>query len=161
MIKRTGWIILLLFGCLLAPRPSAAQDIYVEPDGDFEQKTLSVPYAFYNDSFGAAVGYVYGKIGYPQKQASLLGTVMAGTQGSVMGFIIGRDLRLPWSERLFLDPIVQVGWFKDADSYTDGNPNFPDERAGSNDSDEDNFIEGKNTYTRMAHKITLGVQNSF
>ena len=92
MIKRTGLIILLLSGFLLAPRPSAAQDIYVEPDGDFEQKTLSVPYAFYNDSFGAAVGYVYGKIGYPQKQASLLGTVMAGTQGSVMGFLIGRDL---------------------------------------------------------------------
>ena len=41
MIKRTGWIILLLLGCLLAPRPSVGQDIFVEPDGDFEQKTLA------------------------------------------------------------------------------------------------------------------------
>ena len=159
MIKRTGWIILLLLGCLLAPRPSAAQDIYVEPDGDFEQKTLSVPYAFYNDSFGAAVGYVYGKIGYPQKQASLLGTVMAGTQGSVMGFVIGRDLRLPWSDRLFLDPIAQIGYFKDARSYTDGNPSFPDERAGSNDSDEDDYVEGDgwDNFFRLRFKYLLPI----
>jgi len=159
MIKRTGWIILLLLGCLLAPRPSAAQDIYVEPDGDFEQKTLSVPYAFYNDSFGAAVGYIYGKIGYPQKQASLLGTVMAGSQGSVMGFVIGRDLRLPWSDRLFLDPIAQIGYFKDARSYTDGNPSFPNERAGSNDSDEDDYLEGDgwDNFFRLRFKYLLPI----
>ena len=42
-IKRTGVTILLLIGCLMAPRPSEAQDIYVEPDGDFEHKTLYVP----------------------------------------------------------------------------------------------------------------------
>ena len=58
MIKRSGWIILLLSGFLLAPGLCLAQDIYVEPDCDFEQKTLSVPYAFYNDSFGVAAGYV-------------------------------------------------------------------------------------------------------
>jgi hypothetical protein len=159
MIKRTGWVILLLLGCLLAPRPSVGQDIFVEPDGDFEQKTLAVPYAFYNDSFGAAAGYVYGKVGYPQKQASILGTVMAGSQGSVMGFLIGRNLRIPWSDRLFLDPIAQIGYFKDARSYTDGNPDFPDERAGSNDSDEDDYVEGDgwDNFFRLRFKYLLPI----
>ncbi|MDX2501791.1 MAG: BamA/TamA family outer membrane protein, partial [Deltaproteobacteria bacterium] len=98
--------------------------------------------AFYNEAFGFAAGFAYGKVGYHQKQSALLCTVMVGSKGSIMGFLIGRDLRLPWSDRLFLDPMAQVGYFNDAESYTDGNPNYPDERAGTNDSDEDNFIEG-------------------
>ena len=159
MVKRTGWIIVLLSGLLLASTICRGQNIYVEPDGDFEEKTLAVPYAFYNDAFGVAAGYVYGKVGYPQKQASVLGTVMVGTQGSVMGFLIGRDLRLPWSDRLFLDPIAQIGWFKDAQSYTDGNPDFSNERAGSNDSDEDNYVEGDgwDNFFRLRFKYLLPI----
>jgi hypothetical protein len=159
MIRRTAWTVVLLSGLLLVAGLCRGQNILVEPDGDFEEKTLAVPYAFYNDAFGVAAGYVYGKVGYPQKQASILGTVMAGTQGSIMGFIIGRDLRLPWSDRLFLDPIAQIGWFKDARSYTDGNPAFPDERAGSNDSDEDDYVEGDgwDNFFRLRFKYLLPI----
>jgi hypothetical protein len=157
MIKHIGPLILLLFCFLMSPSPSVGQDIFVGPDGKFEEQTLSVPYAFYNESFGAAVAYAYGKVGYPQKQSAILGTVMAGSKGSIMGFLIGRNLRLPWSDRLFLDPIAQIGYFKDADSYTDGNPDFPDERAGSNDSDEDNYIEGDgwDNFFRLRFKYLL------
>jgi len=159
MVKRSGWIILLLLGLGIAPRPSVGQDIFVGPDGKFEEQTLSVPYAFYNEAFGFAVAYAHGKVGYPQKQSAILGTVMAGTKGSVMGFLIGRNLRLPWSDRLFLDPIAQIGYFKDADSYTDGNPDFPDERAGSNDSDKDNYIEGDgwDNFFRLRFKYLLPI----
>ena len=83
MIKRGGWIILLLIYFLLTPRLSVGQDIFVGPDGKFEEQTLSVPYAFYNESFGAAVAYAYGKVGYPQKQSAILGTIMAGSKGLV------------------------------------------------------------------------------
>ena len=95
----------------------------------WKRKKLRVPYAFYNDSFGTAVGFVYGITGYPQKQSMLLGTAMAGTEGSVMGFLMGRDLRLPFSDRLFVDLVAQVGRFKEIKSYSDGNPDFPDERV--------------------------------
>jgi hypothetical protein len=119
-----------------------AQSIFVGPDKKFEQKKLRVPYAFYNDSFGTAVGYAYAITGYPQKQSMLLGTAIAGTEGSAMGFLMGRDLRVPFSDRLFVDLVAQIGRFKEIKSYSDGNPNFPDEPAGSNDSDIDNYIEG-------------------
>ncbi|MGB5748250.1 MAG: hypothetical protein WBM69_14800 [Desulfobacterales bacterium] len=157
MIKRTCWIIIVLLILMSAPRLCVGQDIFVGPEGKFEEQTLSVPYAFYNEAFGFAVAYAHGKVGYPQKQSAILGTVMAGTKGSIMGFIIGRNLRLPWSERLFLDPIAQIGYFKDADSYTDGNPDFPDERAGSNGSDEDNYIEGDgwDNFFRLRFKYLL------
>jgi hypothetical protein len=159
MIKPTGWIILLLLCFLLNPHISAAQSIFVGPDGKFEEKTLSVPYAFYNEAFGAAAAYAYGKVGYPQKQSAILGTAMVGSKGSIMGFFIGRDLRLPWSDRLFLDPIAQIGHFKDADSYYDGKPGFPDERAGSNDSDKDNYIEGDgwDNFFRLRFKYLLPI----
>ena len=122
-------------------------------------RTLSLPFAFYNENFGFAAGYVHGVVGYPQKQASLLATVMAGSKGSVMGFLVGRDIQMPRVERLFLDPVVQVGYFKDAESYIDGNPHFPDERAGSNDSDEDNFVEGDgwDNFFRMKFKYLLPI----
>lgn len=161
MINLIRWIMLLLSVSIFFVPLSIAQSIFTGPDGKFEEQTLSVPYAFYNEAFGAAAAYAYGKIGYPQKQSAILTTAMVGSKGSVMGFFIGRDMRLPWSERLFLDPIVQIGWFKDADSYTDGNPNFTDERAGSNDSDEDNFIEGDgwDNFFRLRFKYLLPIGN--
>jgi hypothetical protein len=47
---------------------------------------------------------------------------------------------MPFSRRPLLDAVVNAGCFQDVDIYTTGNPDFPDERAGSNDSDEDNFV---------------------
>ena len=133
------------------------QGIAVGPDGKSASQPLSVPYAFYNEKFGAAVGYVYGLVGFPQKQASLLGTVMAGSRGSAMGFLIGRDLQMPWVERLFLDPVISIGFFGENESYIDGNPKFPDERAGTNDSDENNFVEGDgwDNFFRLKFKYLL------
>ena len=107
---RTSLIMLLILSSLFMTRLSEAQNIFVGPDGKFEEQTLSVPYAFYNEAFGAAAAYAYGKIGYPQKQSAILATAMVGSKGSIMGFFIGRDLRLPWSQRLFLDRVLaEVG----------------------------------------------------
>ena len=116
------------------------QSIMVGPDEKFEKQVLSLPYGFYNENFGFAGAYVYAVTGYPQKQAALISSAMAGTNGSALAFLMGRDLQMPLSDRLFLDAVFQAGYFQDADIYTDGNPDFPDERAGSNDSDEDNYV---------------------
>jgi hypothetical protein len=146
---------------LLTGVSSFGQGVRVGPDGEASKQTLSLPYAFFNENFGFAVGYVYGVVGQPQKQSTLLATVMAGSKGSAMGFLVGRDIQMPRVERLFFDPIVQVGYFKDAESYTDGNRDFPDERAGSNDSDEDNFVEGDgwDNFFRLTFKYLLPMGN--
>lgn len=49
--------------------------------------------------FGAAVGYVYGMVGYPQKQSSLLATAMSGSRGSAMVFLIKYPHRARRSRR--------------------------------------------------------------
>jgi len=58
---------LLVLILLSAGTTVYGQTIYVGPDKTFKPKTLSIPYGFYNENFGAAVGYVYDLVGYPQK----------------------------------------------------------------------------------------------
>jgi hypothetical protein len=83
---------------------------------------------------------------------------IVGTKGG-MGFLVGRDIQMPRIERLFLDPVVSVGYFSDTESYIDGNPKFPNERAGSNDSDKDNFVEGDgwDNFFRLNFKYLLPI----
>jgi hypothetical protein len=160
-MKRTLLGLLVLF-ILSAGTTVFGKNVYVGPDKKFESKTLSVPYGFYNENFGAAVGYVYARIRYPEKQSALISTVMAGSNGSALGFFMGKDLRLSFSRRLFIDPIAQVGYFNDAKSYTDGNPQFANEQAGTNDSSEDNYVEGDgwDNYFRIRFKYLLPIGTS-
>ena len=64
-----GFILLLVlvYGSL-----AYAQSITVGPGGKFEKGVISVPYAFYNKNFGAAIGYAYAVTGSPQKQAAMI-----------------------------------------------------------------------------------------
>jgi len=156
MNNRLVWLILLFlfFPCHLA----FGQSIMVGPDGKFEKNVLNLPFAFYNESFGFAAAYVYAMTGYPQKQAALISSVMVGSKGSGLGFIMGRDLQMPFLDRLFLDATFQAGYFQDNDIYVNGNRDFPDERAGSNDSDEDNFVTsdgGWDNFFRLRFKYLL------
>jgi hypothetical protein len=121
---------------------------------------INLPYAFWNETFGYAVGYVYAVNGSPQPQAGMVASIMAGTEGSVLGFLMGQNIRPVRSlERLFVDPILSIGYFDNADVFIDGNPDFPDERAGSNDSDPDNFItgRGRDTFARARFKYLLPI----
>ena len=76
-----------------------------------------------------------------------------------MGFFMGQDIKPFRSERLYFDPIVSIGYFENTDAYVDGNPDFPGERAGSHDSDADNFItgEGGDSYYRLRFKYLLPI----
>jgi hypothetical protein len=135
-----------------------AQSVRVGPDGKFSPQTLKLPYAFYNENFGFAGGFVYGKVGSLQKQTTILTTAMVGTKGG-MGFLVGKDIQMPLIERLFFDPIVSVGYFSDSKSFVGGNPKFAGERAGSNDSDEDNYVEGDgwDNFFRLKFKYLLPI----
>ncbi len=142
------------------PSLTRAEDT-MEPSLRGPDRVISLPYGFWNESFGAAAAYAYAINGYPQPQAALLGTVMAGTTGSAMGLVMGQNIRLFDIERLFFDPIVSMGYFGDIDAYVDGNPDFSDQRAGSNDSDADDFITGNgwDIFFRFRFKYLLPIGN--
>jgi outer membrane protein assembly factor BamA len=151
----TSFLILLVIAVVNAN----AAGVVVGPDGKPKTAILNLPFVFYNQSFGAAAGYVYGVGGWPQPQSTLLSTTIAGTTGSAMSFLIGKDLQVPFVQRWFVDPVVSVGYFKDSETYGNGNPDYTDERAGSNDSDQDNYVEGSgwDNFARIKFKYLLPI----
>ena len=159
-VMRISPLVAMLLGapCARAATEPAkeAQVVPVATDGD---QVVNVPFAFYNEFFGAAAGFVTYRFGCPQPQARMLGTIMAGSKGSVMAFFMGRDIRMPGTKRLFLDPWVSMGYFADNRAYVDGNPAYPNERAGSNDSHSDNYItgNGQDIFTQLRFKYLLPI----
>ncbi len=111
--------------------------------------TFTVPFAFYSDSLGPAAGFSIGNRGFLQPQASAFATVVGSAEGTVYGFLAVRDLAVPSLERLFIDGQLNVGRFSEIDIYRDGNPRFPDQRAGSHESDPDDFITGDGTDVKV------------
>jgi hypothetical protein len=155
---RSGLACLLVSLCL-APSPGYAEE-YLETGVPAADARIRLPYAFWNETFGFAVGYVYAMNGFPQPQAGMVASVMVGTEGSIMGFAMGQNIRPSRSlPRLFMDPIFSIGYFDNADVFIDGNPDFSGDRAGSNDSDPDNFITGSggDTFARVRFKYLLPI----
>lgn len=111
--------------------------------------TFTVPFAFYSDSLGPSVGLSIGNRGLFQPQASAFATVVGSAEGSLYGFLAVRDLEVPNTDRLFINGQLNVGRFSEIDVYRDGNPDFPGEAAGRNDSDPDNFITGDGTDVKV------------
>lgn len=136
-------VVIRLF--LLLPLCAAdvfAQSITLREDESrrFEDLTV-VPFGFFSESFGLGLGVGAGYAAAFQDQASLLGTVTAGTRGSYTVAGAGVDYRAPGTERLFLSPMLCVSRYVNDRVYVDGNPDYPDSRAGSNDSDPNDFLE--------------------
>ncbi|MBW2601824.1 MAG: BamA/TamA family outer membrane protein [Deltaproteobacteria bacterium] len=149
----------MVFFFLLLPQPSFSEEERSKTEDKGLKQTLNLPFAFYNESFGAAVGYVYSVFGYPQKQSTVLASAMVGTNGTGLGFVMGRDIQMPKIERLFMDPIISVGYFSDFDAFINGNPAFVGKRSGTNDSDQDNFVEGDgwDNFFRLKFKYLLPI----
>ena len=136
-----------------------AVQVQAEEIEDDPEQRLSLPFGFYNETFGLTGGWVEGRVGYPQPGARLFGTVMAGAEGSLLGFAMAQNLRLPGLERLFIDPMLSIGMFDNADTFIDGNPAFVGQRAGTNDSDENNFVSGdvSDNFARVRFRYLLPI----
>ncbi len=147
--------LLALFLVFSALTPS----VLAEEVEDYSGLRLSLPFAFYNETFGLSAGWVEGRVGYLQPQARILGTIIAGDTGSATGFLAAEDLQVPRWKRLFIDPIFSLGYYNDADTYVDGNPDFAGERAGTNDSNKDNFVtgSGSDVFSRVRFKYLLPI----
>jgi len=105
------------------------------------QRLLTIPFPFYNETIGAGLGVGVIGQGYLQPRAGFVGAALVGS-GSYLVFFKGLNYQLPWFKRILLEPDFEVGKYHDVQSYSGtDNPGFPGQRAGSNDSDEDNYIE--------------------
>ncbi len=132
----------------------------VSTNGQFAPASFLLPYAFYNQYFGFAVGAAYGASGSPQKQMSYVASAMAGTAGSGAVYFLGKDIQVPFFDRLFLDPWLSAGYFQNQNVYINGNPAYPNQEAGSNGSSKDNYVSGNGSdlyaYLTFKYDLPLG-----
>jgi len=145
---------------LLAPAAGRAQEDALSPPHEPQASNeIKIPYAFYNDLFGAAGAFVYSRSGFLQKQSRLIGTGMLGTLGSGMLFLRAQDLLVPGFDRLFADPILSVAYFNGEYAYVSGNPRYPSQQAGTNGSAYGNYLtgDGWDNYLRLSFRYLLPI----
>jgi hypothetical protein len=133
-------------------------EVNVECPG--KARHLLVPYPFYNESAGTAGAAAVVASGYLQPQFVMVGNVFAGTHEAVAGFLFARNYQLFEGGRWFLDLRLLAGRWGELKSFQSGNPAFPGERAGSNESSKNNFIEARGTdqyyRARLRYLLPIG-----
>ncbi len=127
--------------------------------GEIGKNRVLVPYAFYNKSLDTAVGLAWAATGYVQPQISFVVNGFYSANDSSNLFVQVANVQVPFLPRLFTNAWMFNADWGETDSYQNGNPNFPNEIAGSNDSHEDNFIraEGKDNYYRLEFEYLLPI----
>ena len=120
-----------------------AQNIVVDK-GQEEPKPrwLVLPYAFYTESLQFAYGVGGGTSGYLQPQMASFLALMGTTNDSAAAFLAIMDYQVPFARRMFFDVKGSLGYYTDSRIYAGYNPDFPDERSGSNESSNDNYQQG-------------------
>jgi len=108
-----------------------------------EPMWVVLPYAFDSDTTDWAYGAALGSQGYLQEQAGLLGAVMGSSNGSWGFYLVGWNYQLPWFRRLFFDFNTSVGNYGNQRFYASEPRPAGSVRAGSNDSDEDDYLSGE------------------
>lgn len=122
---------------------SAAQYIIREggEEGEIRSHTIILPYVFSSETlgFGVGLGGTYGPKSHPH--SLYYGTAYVTDNGSALAMVGGHNLPVPGTDRLHLRPDFIFGHFTHMRVYVDGNPDYPTERAGSNESSKGNYIE--------------------
>ncbi len=149
----------LLFVLISSSAYAINMDVYEGREDEHKPMKLVVPYAFYNETTDAAAAVAVVASGYLQPQIQYVANVFYSTNSSRNFFLMAKDVQMPLFNRLFMDIMLVNGEWGLIESYRDGNPNFPDERAGSNDSHKNNFIEseGGDDYYRAFFRYLLPI----
>ncbi len=133
----------LFIAAALHARPEATLKYsLVREENPMETKsTLVLPFCFPSESMGFTMGAGGMVKGYGQDQL-LMGGAAFGSVDDAAGIIAGVwDYRLPWTARLYLSVFGSVGYYPRQRAYAEI-PGAPKGIwAGSNDSDEDDYIE--------------------
>jgi hypothetical protein len=129
------------------------------PEGSEGKPYAWLPFGFYSQAFDLAAGVGAASLGVGQPQLGLAGAVFGSTNSSY-GFL-GSVTRLQIRpvNRLFLDAKIAYLNYTNLQSYVPGNPDFTDERAGSNESTFENFLQtpGRDGFAYLEFRYLLPI----
>jgi hypothetical protein len=121
--------------------------------------SIWAPYPFYNGNVDYAVGVAYAATGVLQPQFGFIANAFVSSNETFAGFLLARDYQLGSDSRFFADFSILGGEFGRVQTFQNGNPDFPDETAGSNDSSEENYLEAEGTdlFVRLPIRYLLPI----
>ena len=160
--RRAAFVCAVALAALFAGGSARAQEVRIdEGETSSEPGMVFAPFGFFNSTIGAAFGTVLGSPGLLQDGSDLYLTLVGSQSGTAYGILSFRDFHLPWARRFFYDAGLSLERFSDLEVYIDGNPKHPDHRAGSNDSNKNDFLTGHGTehqaWLQMNYLFPLGV----
>lgn len=123
----------------------------------------ALPFALYSEIFGWAAGGFLGIQGLSQKNMSLYAGGLISTNGTKYGFIQFREFYLPFYPRIYIAPDILGGYFGVLKVYKDDPANINVDsnkpRSGSNESDENDYIEvsGSDQWYEMKFRFLLPI----
>ncbi len=123
----------------------------------------ALPFALYSEIFGWAAGGFVGIQGLSQKNMSLYAGGLISTNGTKYGFIQFREFYLPFYPRIYIAPDILGGYFGVLKVYKDDPANINVDsnkpRSGSNESDENDYIEvsGSDQWYEMKFRFLLPI----
>lgn len=144
MDKFNSIFLLLVLTTFFQPPKTRAQYIIHErnEEGPEKSQTIALPYAFSSKTLGLGIGLgtTFGPRSQPQ--STYYGTAYVTDNGSWIGLIGGHNLIFRNLQRLSFRPYMSFSQDTQLRIYGGyNNPAEPAERAGSNDSDPDNYLE--------------------
>jgi hypothetical protein len=124
---------------------SAQKNIDTSNSAENNITISALPFALYSEIFGWAAGGFVGVQGLSQKNMSLYMGGLISTNGTKYGFIQIREFYLPFYPRIYISPDLLGGYFGVLNVYKDPPTSSlitdPKLRAGSNESDKNDFME--------------------
>jgi len=146
-------IILQSIGLILVlaiPTQLTAQIVPLDRGQDIgEKRTGWLPYIFATDSLGTGIGVGgFSSAGKKQPQASLFGTAFVTSNESALAAVSWNNYRFG-NSRWFLDSFALFDHFTDQRFYLGDDVDPSQSRAGTNDSDEENYVTG------VSNEVTL------
>ena len=138
------YLLWILFLCLTSI--THAQNIILDVGQEKpEPRWLILPYAFHAESLQTAYGIAGGTSGFIQPQMATFAALMGTSNSSAAAFLVILDYQLPFLKRGFIGFKGSAGYYTDSRVYAGFSSDFPGERAGSNNSSNDNFIQGEDS----------------
>ena len=143
--------------------PLQAQEIVLDKGMTVDEPRSGwLPYAFATESLGTAAGLVGFAAGNLQPQTSLVGGGFATSNGSYAVAGAFNNYLLPKTERLFVDSFLMLGHYTDERFYVDLDQNPNQVKAGTNDSDQNDYVDGtsNNVLAELTLKYVLPIGNA-
>lgn len=132
---------------------------------DKVKETLILPFGFPSESMGTTFGVGSMAKGYGQDQLLVAGAAWASFDEAVGGVLGLWDYRLPYLERIYFSALGSRGQYPRQRAYSSVVRGVESDKAGGNDSDQDDFIqkEGEDNWIdfKLEYVLPFGsMQNS-